>query len=277
MKVQIILPIIERWYCVDLLLSNLKEAVKPKDCSVLSICTSGDAFYEHLKNGLDSIFGKKNVEIIRKQGSFVEHSQLRKNYYEASIPVSGEDIRLTKLRAVFSTYDIAVEAVDRTVDYFWFIEDDTLFQLDIFDRYVDYMNVLRADIVTGVSYYWHTDKNHSRNFWDLKVERNKEGFNQIELRPINCEDSGVIRLGATGLGNVLATREAVLSWKPESYVDMGSGADISFFYNAMVKGFRAFGIWDIYLPHITNHQGGDIEIRGRIDKSLLHLLGVKNV
>jgi hypothetical protein len=175
---------------------------------------------------------------------------------------------------VYDTYSRLVQAANRDADLFWFIEDDTLFPLDVFKRYSELMGALRADIVTGVSYYWHTLERHSRNFWALEVKKGADGAKELQLDPIGPQAHGAVLLGATGLGNVLAKREPVLSWSPESYVNIGSGADISFFYNAMRKGFRAYGVWDIFLPHITKHQNGDVELRGRLDASLLPLLGM---
>lgn len=265
MKVQIILPMIERWHCIDLMLANLRLANRPQDCSVLCVLTSGDEYFNYIKPKLEEIF--ENVQFVRKEGVGVEHSELRTRYYESNVPHDGEDIRMTKLKAVYDTYQKVVENIDRSVDYYWFIEDDTLFQIDIFDRYMQYMETLDADIVSGVSYYWHTESNHCRNFWSIKPKGDT-----IELTPIPHQNHGVVYLGATGLGNVLAKKKAVTTWSPETYAEIGSGADISFFYNAMRKGLMAYGIWDIFLPHITKHTNGDIEIRGRIDRSLRELI-----
>jgi len=257
---------------VDLLLANLQAARKPEGVQVLCAVTSGDKFHDYLRDGLKGIFGE-SVRILRQPGSGIEHDEIRRRHYECRLQYEREDPQIEKLKAVFKTYQLLLSNVDRSADFFWFIEDDTLFPLDVFDRYLDFMRVLRADIVTGVSYYWHTQERHARNFWSIKDLRDKDGVKALRLDPIPGEREGVVRLGATGLGNVLAKAESVLSWTPESYMDIGSGADISFFYNAMRKGFRAFGLWDTYLPHITKHVNGDIEIRGRIDTSLLPLIG----
>jgi len=272
LKVEIILPAIERWHCVDLLLENLRLAVKPPDVRVLCVLSSSDAYYDKLKDGLGSIFSPDCVRIIRNPAGFIEHDQLRIKHYETNLVSDGEDIRLTKLKAVYDTYSLVLRNVDRNADMYWFIEDDTLFQLDIYSKYRDYMKVLDADIVTGVSYYLHTESNHSRNFWNITMQKQDNGDKEMKLTTIPCEHGGVVKLGATGLGNVLAKRETVLTWAPETYSDIGSGADISFFFNAMKKDYKAYGIWNIYLPHITKHTGGDIEIRGRIDKSLIPIL-----
>jgi len=274
MKVEVILPAIERWHCLDLLLKNMEKAEKPEGVQVLCVATCGDSYASKLESGLISIFGKDKTRLIRKSGTWIEHDKLRREYYESPLLPEGEDTRLTKLRSVYDTYSKIVELVDRSADLFWFIEDDTLFPLDVFTRYKQYMDVLRADAVTGVSYYWHTLEKHSRNFWSLSVKKSPDGARELKLEPMEPMQSGVVHLGATGLGNVLAKSETVLSWSPESYVDIGSGADISFFYNAMRRGFRAYGVWDIFLPHITKHQNGDIEIRGRVDSTLLPLFGM---
>lgn len=271
-KVQILFPVIERWHCVDLMLRNLEKAQKPKNVSIVSVVSCSDPFFERLKSGLNDIFGEQSTKIIRKDDKWIDHDQLRSLYYETDLKPDNQDVRIEKLKAVYSTYTLLINNIDRESDLFWFIEDDTLFQLDIYNRYLDFMKILNADIITGVSYYWHTESNHSRNFWNVSVQNGDGNERRLTLAPIPAQRSGVVELGASGLGNVLAKRDTVLTWVPESYIDIGSGADISFFYSAMKHHFKAYGIWNIFLPHITKHTNGDIEIRGRIDKSLSPLV-----
>ncbi len=263
MKVEIIFPTIERWHCIDLILRNLKLAEKPEDIQVLSIISGSDKYADYVTEGLKSIF--KKVRIVRKNEEGIEHNEIRQDW--------GKNNRL-KLQQVYTTYELAIKNVDRTADFYWFIEDDTLFPLNIFGKFKTLLDVLDGDIITGISYYWPGDK-IARNFWNIKVDRvfpkgdscNETTFTLLKNDLIK-QEKGVVQLGASGLGNVLAKRKTVLTWSPKSYANIGSGADISFYYNAKLKGYTVYGVWNIFLPHITIFHDGSIEIRGRIDKSL---------
>ena len=167
------------------------------------------------------------------------------------------------------------------MDYYWVIEDDTLFPFDTLERYMKLIDVFKADIISGVSYYWHSNYEYKRNFWNI-IEKehligNKESDGKISIETITEQDSGIIKIGATGLGNVLAKAETVWGWKPAEQLSMNicNGADIGFFYHAKKCGYKAFGVWDIYLPHITKYSNGDIQIYGRIDTSLQNLINKK--
>jgi len=272
-KVEILFPTIERWHCIDLILKNMELANKPKNTQILCVCAGSDKYKNYVKRNLEKIF--KKVNFIENPDEGIEHDKLR------SVSKGEKDwtneINIKKIENVYKTYSLAKENIDKDVDYYWFIEDDTLFPLDIFNRYFNLLKGLKADIITGVSYYWHEFGVSPRNFWNLEVTKvfgeddNSSEFT-FNITPMNKQDEGVVKLGASGLGNVLAKKEVILEWQPQEHTNIGSGADISFFYNAYLKGFIAYGVWDIYLPHITKYENGDIAILGRIDKSLIPLL-----
>jgi len=211
--IEILLPMIERWHCVDWVLKNIELAEKPEDIQILCVITASDKYVEYVKKKLDKIFDK--VRIIRKDDFAIEHDELRRRYYSVKTNCNPDKIREEKLRSVYRTYQKIVDNVDTEADYYWFIEDDTLFPLDIYSKYMNLIRKLRADIITGVSYYWHTKENRCRNFWNLEVTRTfgeKDTSNEVALNvtPIQAQTVGIIRLGATGLGNVISKKEAVL-------------------------------------------------------------------
>jgi hypothetical protein len=273
MKTEIIFPTIERWHCVDLVLENMRLAEKPEDIQVLCVLAGSDDYYNYVKNRLEKIF--KKVRIIRNPDGFIEHSKLRKEIYENQY-ISNVKINDQKLLNIFKTYQLAMDNIE-DADLYWFIEDDTLFPLDVFKKYTDAMDIFNCDIVSGQSYYWHTLDKQKRNFWKT-VERplfgqgDTSGEKIVVLEDLGMQEEGAVKLGATGLGNVLAKKETVKSWHPMEMHKIQNGADIAFFYNAELKGFPAYGIWSIYLPHITVYSNKDIEIRGRIDESIIPLV-----
>ena len=267
MKTEIIFPTIERWHCIDLVLENIRQAEKPDDIQVLIIASGSEKYKKYVEKKFKEIF--KKVRVVRNKETGIEHDKLRKiqyeNLWEPDLKISVE-----KMHKVYRTYQLAKDNIDKTADYFWFIEDDTLFPLRTYSHYRNLMDILQADIISGQSYYWHTLDKIKRNFWKLLISKD----NEVALKEFDgfISDEGIVRLGATGLGNVLATNRAVKTWQPMSLINLKSGADISFFLNAQVRGFPAYGIYNIYLPHITKYQNGDIEIRGRIDKSIIPLV-----
>lgn len=274
---EILFPCIERWHCIDLVLKNLQMAVKPKDIQILCIVSGSKEYRDYLDKRLNEIFTK--VRIIVNQDTFVEHDKLRSIQYENAYAPDLE-ISVIKMKKVYETYTLITQHMDRSADLYWFIEDDTLFPLDTFTRYTQIMEALKGDIVTGISYYWHTLDNMKRNFWKVeykKVFGNNDTSKEMTIHLENIKDcnDGVVRLGASGLGNVLAKQRAVMSWIPKNYMHINSGADISFFVSAMERNYKAYGICNLYLPHITKYDGGDIEIRGRIDKNLIPIIGGK--
>jgi hypothetical protein len=267
MKTEILFPTIERWHCIDLVLENMRLAEKPDDIQVLAVVSGSEKYRKYVEGRLKSIFNK--VRIVKNYDTPIEHSELRKIHYENFYDPDPK-ISVKKLLKVFHTYSLIKKNIDKTADYYWFIEDDTLFPLDVYKRYMAIMDGLRADIVSGQSYYWHTLDRQKRNFW--KISNSDDKNKPIKLDEMGICDEGIIKLGATGLGNVLCKKEAVTTWNPESYLYLRSGADISFFYNAQNRDLKAYGIWEVFLPHITKYQNGDIEIRGRIDKSIIQLV-----
>jgi len=254
-KVELIYPTIARWHCVDLMLKNLEKAEKPKNIQVLAIVASDDKFANYLEKGLKKIF--KKVRVVRNDQKPVEHDELRGRIEGKKLWAS--DINLRKIQNVKETYELAMKHIDKTADYYWFIEDDTLFPLNTYSRMIKAMDLLEADVVSGISYYWHTDKKDPRNFWQF-VKAVDEGIGNKGVKAddkapsfqtMPPQDGGIAKLGATGLGNVIAKREVVKRWIPTEYPSIKSGADISFFWQCMQNGYSAYGIWDLFLPHIT--------------------------
>lgn len=272
MKTEIIFPCIERWHCIDLLIKNIREATKPKNTQILIVASARNKFISYLQKNFEEIFDK--VRIVKTNNSFVDHDKLRKHIRTKDDWY--KKINRQKLKNVFNTYQCVVDNISNA-EQFWFIEDDTLFPLDVYKTYTKTMRKFTASIVTGVSYYWHTFNRDRRNFWNLEFtpvfghdDSSKEyRFNLTEMKP---QEKGFVELGATGLGNVLTERKPVTTWIPKSYPEISSGADISFFENAIKRGFKAIGIWDTYLPHITKFENGDVGILGRIDKKLYKTL-----
>jgi|TARA_Y100000310_G_scaffold26154_2_gene24960 hypothetical protein len=273
--IEILFPTIERWHCIDSVLDNMGRADIPEDIQILTAITAGDEYAEYVTKRLNNIFPK--VRMIRMEGDGIDHDKLREEYYEKDEKPKHRDIRQKKLEKVYKTYNTLVEAADPDADFYWFMEDDTLFPLDTYNRYRKAMEYIDADIITGISYYWHTMENHDRNFWNMECtrvfgDRDTSDETTFKLTMMRPQEKGLVQLGASGLGNVFCKAHTVRSWAPKMYQNIGSGADISFFFNAYKNGYKAFGMWDLYLPHITKYSGGDIEIRGRIDKSLIPLL-----
>jgi hypothetical protein len=268
--IEIIFPTIPRWHCIDLILENLRLAEKPEDIQILCIASGDKKYTEYIETKLKKIF--KKVRIVLTNNSFIEHDQLR----GINNDMASGKIYSDKLQNVYKTYQIAVDNIDKSADYFWFIEDDTLFPLNTYSRYMGELERLKGDIITGISYYWDTTNKITTNFWKVDFvktfgENDTSNEKTILLTLIN-EKKGVVKIGASGLGNVIAKKDIVLSWQPRKYLSLHSGADISFFINAIHKGFKAYGMCELYLPHITKYSNNDIEIRGRIDKSLIKLL-----
>ena len=272
MKTEIIFLTIERWHCIDLVLDNIALANKPKDIQVLCVISGSDKYFNHIKNAMMELFGDR-ARFVRNEEEGIEHDKLR----EDRLKNKGYPMGKEKADKIYRAYSLVKDNLDKTADYYWFIEDDTLFPLDVYDRYTKLMDALNADVITGISYYWHFPVRTTRNFWRIKEnktfpEGDSSSESRLVLEPMEHQDKGIAKLGGSGLGNVLAKRDAVLSWQPKSFKHLRSGADISFYYNAMKNGFDAYGDWSISLPHITKHIGGGVEIFGKVDRELWNKL-----
>ena len=252
-----------------MVLENLKLAEKPEGISVLCVCAGPAEYQNGLADKLGKIFSK--VEMVDNKDGWIDHDKIRKNIHEFQVQVD-------KMYKVYGAYDLAMQHLDPTADYYWFIEDDTLFPLDTYSRYMKTMKEYDADVVSGQSYYWHTMGQIKRNFWGLKEDKIFPEIDMAEDKTVIIQDiyperdEGVVKLGATGLGNVLAKGEVARGWKPMDWMHIQNGADIAFFYYCEKKGYKCFGDYGVFLPHITIYPGGDIEIRGRIDKSIIPLV-----
>jgi len=268
--IEILIPTIPRYHCIDLFLENLRLADKPKDTQIL-VCISGnDEKYTHyVQREIIKIFGKNRSRFIKYEEGGIEHDQVRGKE-------SGEKNQ-KKILNIYNVYNLLHLSADKRADYYWIMEYDTLFPLDTYQRYFDILTGLNGDIVTGCSYYWHIYK--KRNFWNLNKTRVfPEGDNcddcSWSVSDMEPKEQGVVKLGATGLGNILVKSNCFKTWYPLAKIR--EGADISFFIHAAEQGYTAYGIWGLYLPHITKYENGDIEILGRINKSLINIIGGQN-
>jgi len=279
MKVQFLFLTIERWHCIDMVLENIRLAEKPEGMNCLCVATGSDKYVDHVSKKLGEMF--KEVKIVRNNDTFIEHSQIRYSAENPLVNLEAKKAEDAKYKKVFDAYALMHENLDRTADYYWLVEDDTMFPLNTFRRYMCLLEGLNADVVSGISYYWHQHSPRPRNFWnidELNDEIGKKESNngtRMRLLPMEDKESGVVRLGATGFGNMLAKAKPFLEWTPKELENQGRGtygADIEFFYNCMLKGYKCFGAWDIYLPHITKFENGDIAILGRIDRSLIQII-----
>jgi len=269
MKTQIIFINIPRPHCIDLVLENIKQASKPENLSCLCICAGPDDYKSTLQSKLTGIFSQ--LQFIDNKDGWIDHDKIRED-------ITALNVQVDKMMNVYKAYDLAMQNLDATADYYWFIEDDTLFPLHTFTRYMEVMQEKDCDIVSGQSYYWHTLQNYKRNFWGLKEDKIYDDHDECDDTTVQIVDSypemdkGIVKLGATGLGNVIAKGEVVRGWKPMDYIKIQNGADIAFFYYAMKKGYKAYGVYDISLPHITIYPDGGIEIRGKIDENIIKLV-----
>lgn len=274
MRTQIIFINIPRPHCIDQVLENLAMAEKPEDISMVCVCAGPKKYQEQLEAKIKNIYplglpGK--ITFVENKDGWIDHDKIRED-------ITALQVQIDKMLNVYKAYDLAIQNLDPTADYYWFIEDDTLFPLHTFKRYMEVMKEKDCDIVSGQSYYWHTLKDYKRNFWGLKEDRiypDQDECEDVSVQIVDSypeKDEGVVKLGATGLGNVLAKGEVVRGWKPMDFVKINNGADIAFFYYAQKAGFKAYGVYDISLPHITLYPDGGIEIRGKIHENIIKIV-----
>lgn len=273
--IEVLLPMIERRHCNNLVLRNIEKAEKPKDCQALAVVSASEEYTKFIQKRLEQIFSK--VRVINSNCNWIEHDEIRPEL-DNGVNWSNSGKNQDKMAKVCNTYKLLKENADRNADYYWNIEDDNLFPLDTFPRYMNLMQGLKADIITGVSYSWYEAK-LATNFWTIKLKNvfgendsSKEKMYSADYFPYL--DSGIVRLGACGLVNVLMKKEALLSWTPTKMLGLGSAADVSFFINAQEKGLKAFGVWDISFPHITVINDEYYQIMGKIDESIMELINV---
>jgi hypothetical protein len=249
-----------------MVLKNIELAEKPDDIQAVAVVSSSDEYFDYVKPRLEGLF--KKIKIIRNPDEGLDHGQLRAYQKRYSTYGLGKE----KLRKIEKTYDIVLENLDRSADYYWFIEDDNLFPLDTLKRHQDTIEFMKADISAGVSYFWSKHSPNGTNFWTIIRTKAKDNSGQeyetVKVEKKDEKESGIERLGAAGLCNILASKRSVLSWTPARLERIGSGADISFFLNAEDRGYPAYGNWGITLPHITIYPDGNIAILGKIDPSI---------
>ena len=274
MGTQILFPTIERWHCIDLILRNLELAYKPKNTSILCAITAGDKYANYVKDRLNKLF--KEVTVFRMDkgyGAGMDHNRIR--YHNDERDNETRKIELARCHAILGTYMMLTKNMDKNADYTWFIEDDTLFPLDVYTRYMNILNALDGDVVAGVSYHWHQFATVPHNFWKINVLKTPTGQALVKLESMQQKEEGVIKLGAAGLGNTLAKTEVVADWGRhiKEYAEITDmGADISFFHHLEKTNKKAFGVWSVHLPQVSIHEDGNIQFYGKIDKSLIPML-----
>lgn len=274
-KVQIIFPTIVRWHCVDLVIENIKLAVKPRNVSMLIVCPNDEEYIDHLKKKLKEIGIKYEIVINPEEG--IEHDIIRPEITSEEFSrtqISYSNIRKTD--NIFRTYKLAIEHCDKTADYYWIIEDDNLFPLDSYTRLKDAMRKKRASISSGLSWHWHSNE-EIHNFWQLTLKNSipfLEAETKMSIELIPKREKGIDRIGATGFCNMLTEGELFRNWKPiKTQNNWGSGADICYCAWAYINGKTIAGIWDLELPHITKYDDGKIRVIGKIDQTLFPLFG----
>ena len=218
MKIQMIFLTIPRWHCIDLVLKNIELAAKTGvELSLVLVVSGGDTYFNYVTQRFKDMNLFNNIKIVKMDNVPVEHDKIRDNGFSCQE-------NKNKIENIFKAYQVAIDNIDFDVDYYWVIEDDTLFPFDTLERYMKLIDVFKADIISGVSYYWHSNHEYKRNFWNI-IEKehligNKESDGKISIETITEQDSGIIKIGATGLGNVLAKAETVWGWKPAEQLSM---------------------------------------------------------
>jgi len=274
-KTEIVFITCERWHCIDMLIDNIRQASKPRNYQVLAVVQGSRQYMKYVRDKFEEF--APSVRAIKIPGKPVDHSILKdkmKKVRTWKVPEQDQ-----KKQNVETAFRMAVENSDDGMDLYWIIEDDTLFPLDTFKRYRKIMEAMKGDAVSGVSYSWHNERPEVRNFWEFVPVLDKKSDENVSipvftLKSMPYQESGVSRLGSTGTGNVLAKNKPWTTWEPKWMRSISSGADISFWLNSYLRGYPAYGIWDVRLPHITTYPDGDIAIIGRLDKSLHHLVGL---
>lgn len=279
MKVEVLLPTIERWHCIDLVLNCLGAAEKPDDYQILAVVQAGDKFKQHVEQRLKEI--NPRTRVIQRTEEGFDHDALKKGYNETGNWVSSQ-AQNNKIREVHLTYAALQKHADPTADYYWIMEDDTLFPLDFYIRALAAMKALRSDAVAGVSYRWRTRPPENTNFCRINREwvsgdKNNLPIEKVSFPRFPVQPSGVVKLGMTGLSGLVCKKECVQTWRPQHIPEFNSGADVSFSLNMEKNGFKFHGCWDLTLPHIIKSKTDNgFEILGKIDESLIPVLGANN-
>lgn len=265
MKVEIIFSSIRRPDALSAMLRCFKACKKPKDVQILAVIQAGKDYKDKVERELRKIFKKTRVIHLDEEG--IDHTKLRKS---SSGDTWKEDkLQIEKLRRMYRTYQDVVKYADKDADYYWMVQDDQPFPPNTYPHYRKMMKDAKADIVSGVSFSWRIQRGVNHNFWEIK---SKGSGYEFPAKKVPKGTSSIVRIGATGLGNLLCKKKCVQNWKPAYDPKLNWGNDVNFFVNAQKKGYVTYGDWGHPIPHITNMPDGSVQVLGRIKKSLVPLI-----
>jgi len=220
----------------------------------------------------------KKYRIVRNPDFGIDHSEIRTTF-EQGQTWTQSPINQKKIDKVSRAYQLVRKSVDEDVDYYWIIEDDNIFPLNTYDRYWGFMTAVDCDVVCGMSYSWNIPNTlpMPHNFWNIATKRvfpDNDSCNDVTyvVTMVPYQTKGIYLMGASGLVNVFMKKKCMMAWLPHSIPHIGSAADCSFWINAKKNEFVGYGLWEVRLPHITKYANDDIQIVGRIDKSLIPLV-----
>ena len=270
-KVEIIYPTIERPEVLSVMLKCLKACEKPKDIRILAIVQASKGYKDRVEDGLRKIF--ENVRVVHLDEQGIDHIELGKAFKGNEEGWKENQKQIEKLEKLYRTYQNAVDNASRDVDYFWLMQDDQPFPPDTYPHFRKMIADTGGDIAAGVSFSWRNEEGMNHNFWEIEEGQTPDeenlAFPRIRL-PI--QEKGIIRIGATGLSNLLCKKDCFLNWKPVYDPKKNWGGDVSFFVNAWKQGYKAFGDWGHPIPHMTKNEEGEIRVLGRIKKNLVPIM-----
>jgi len=269
---ELIFPTIERWHSIDYVLKNIELSEKPKDLQALVVFSGCSKKYQDkVRKFFENLCPSR---FIVNDAQTIDHYDLREK-----MAIGDMELNKIKTNLIFDTYQIIRDNCDKSVDYYWIIEDDNLFPLNAYTRYQSILEMFGADIAAGISYYWHKDSNYHHNIFKI-VKKNQPNIGKddsVDEWPYietleEHRESGIVPVDGTGFCNVLIKKDAWLSFQPQELKTTKTGVDLAFFTYAKEHGFKAFADWSMSLPHITKHKNGEIEIIGRLKPDMLEIL-----
>lgn len=271
MKIQLCLVTIGRKHSLPLVLRCIKKCEKIGEIEYF-------AFNAGAKKEIREWLEKEGFKVIDIEQEPIDHHQLHE-VKEGETREHAKEIKLhqdlvkKKDQNVIETYKVIQKNILPDADYVWFIEDDQPFPpdtlpkyLEVFEKYPD------AWVVAVVSYnYWHTVRRVWRNFWNIKIiEMDSKKLARME--EMEYKGQPIEKIGATGTGNLLVKREAVVDWAIGTHCENLGGVDIDFFSDLAKKGRSVYGRWDVISPHMTIYEDGSVELVGRIQKNLYPII-----
>ena len=272
-KIQMILITIPRYHSIGMVIENIKRAEKPQNMELLVIASGDDKYIEYLEGQLKGL----DYKLIRNKDKSVDHDRIRREM--DSDPRVNDDKRYYAFRA----YELAQKHCNPDADYYWFAEDDNLFPLDTYPRYMKALKNQNAEMVSGLSWHWFDNHFEGHNFWRLTLTQTfppafpaKEVSMRVEQLP--QKDWGTEPIGAVGTCNMICKGDIFRGYDVmKGWATYNTGVDLALCIYAYEQNKKLLGIWDLELPHISKLEDGGIKIYGKIDKSLIPLLGGKVV